>query len=533
MKYLIFTCLTYFLTGVACAQTPFPVSEEIEGITEMLKAVFKITDDMSNPVWWKQATVEDVTKEIKNTKDINRIDSFGDTPLATAILSNAGADVIKILLNNGADPNYKNKNNVSIIDLSIGRGDPEILRLLISKGAFVPADIFSKNAHGIKNEEIFKILIKCGADINATDEHGNTPLMSIAHYAGVPVMEMWIKYGANTRISNKYGDSFLSAAVINDNPEATKLALKTGAGIYINTQAEFTGETVLMNASFRGKQETVKLLIEHGANVNLKNHLGKTALMGAIPYPEIVRMLLKHGADVNLTDRYGETALSLALKQRDKADGERKKAYDKTAALLKRHGTDINTKDKNGKTALHLSFTKPEILQRLIDMGADVNATDNNGNTPVMSSVYPVQCKSIEILLKSGANPNVKNNKGQTALMIQNSNPEAVGLLLKYGADVNAVNAHGYTALDIAVIRGSTETVKVLLKHGADMKTANKHGYTPLMYAALNNREEILDILLKNGGMKMINAKNDKGQTALNLAKTREVTDLLLRYGAK
>jgi len=53
------------------------------------------------------------------------------------------------------------------------------------------------------------------------------------------------------------------------------------------------------------------------------------------------------------------------------------------------------------------------------------------------------------------------------------------------------------------------------------------------MVAAVNGRIEMVKILLENGAAKTINVKDNKGRTALNRAKTKEIVDLLKKYGAK
>jgi hypothetical protein len=85
-------------------------------------------------------------------------------------------------------------------------------------------------------------------------------------------------------------------------------------GADINTQSESNGYTPLIWASSRGHTETVRLLLEEGADVNVQANDGQTALMRAADYGhvEVVTLLSNSGADVNVQSKNGITALRLA-----------------------------------------------------------------------------------------------------------------------------------------------------------------------------------------------------------------------------
>lgn len=87
-------------------------------------------------------------------------------------------------------------------------------------------------------------------------------------------------------------------------------------------QLGWHGTTALHVAAERNSLELVKLLVEHGADVNVRNRLGEAPLLLAIrSFPlepfETVKYLVEHGADVNASSRLGETALSAAAANGD------------------------------------------------------------------------------------------------------------------------------------------------------------------------------------------------------------------------
>ena len=113
---------------------------------------------------------------------------------------------------------------------------------------------------------------------------------------------------------------------------------------------------------------------------------------------KIVRLLIQKGADVNVRDQYGDTPLHQALWGAD---------FDKIAWLLIQQGANVNARDKEGKTPLHKARDS-KIVQLLIQKGADVNARDKKGRTPLSIALRIRAPKmntlgTIGILIKAGA----------------------------------------------------------------------------------------------------------------------------------
>jgi len=253
------------------------------------------------------------------------------------------------------------------------------------------------------------------------------------------------------------------------------------------------GTTPLMQAALYGDAESVRLLLDNGADPNLRNEAGTTALMWAATDLAKTRVLLDRGADVNARSEDSRTALLIAAGQ----PGCRE-----VVKLLLDKGADVNARSPGlggDMTPLAEASRFPDegLLRFLIERGADVKAA---GPGPLSYVMY-TQCeKCIDVLCASGgpeivsmgamfsgppfldatamarwvargADVHTKDPGGNTLLMLACSSDslpvESVKTLIERGADVNARNAEGRSAIDFAKLRGATPVVELLTKAGA------------------------------------------------------------------
>jgi ankyrin repeat protein len=253
------------------------------------------------------------------------------------------------------------------------------------------------------------------------------------------------------------------------------------------------GSTPLMYAALYGDLETVRLLLQKGADPNLANEAGATALMWATDNVEIVRELVGHGADVNDKSADSRTALMIAAGRYGSAPvvkilldhgasatahspglfGEMNPLAEAAYAgdtdvikMLLARGADAKTAGLN-PLALAILARCSKCVELLI-AGADKGDLSIQAfiNSPPLGD-----SRSIDYLLDHGADPKAKDPDGNTLLMLVaacDSLPvELVNRLIAGGADVNAKNPHGQTALDFARTRGNTPVVEALIKAGA------------------------------------------------------------------
>lgn len=216
----------------------------------------------------------------------------------------------------------------------------------------------------------------------------------------------------------------------------------------------------------------------------------------------------------------------------------------KVKQLIEQQGVNVNAKYAGG-TALMLASTEGhlEIVKYLISKGADINAKSDKGWTALMAaSGEKGHLDVVKYLISKGADINARNDDGRTALMnaaTYSGNLEIVkalvegkgGLLSVFskGVDVNAKDDNGETALMGACGNGHLEIVKYLISKGADINAKAEatrfRGTTALILASMYGHLEVVKYLVSKGAD--VNAKSDSGMTALNVAKTNAIKEVL------
>ena len=153
------------------------------------------------------------------------------------------------------------------------------------------------------------------ADINAKDDDvkGWTALHYASLYDHIEIVELLLREGANVNATDEWDQTALHHASSQGHPEVVKLLLAAGADV---NAKNLWDRTALHNASYNGDLNVVEMLLEKRAKVYATDEEGPTPLHLASEYGhlEIVKLLLKNNPkpDVNATDKKGKTALDLA-----------------------------------------------------------------------------------------------------------------------------------------------------------------------------------------------------------------------------
>jgi ankyrin repeat protein len=304
------------------------------------------------------------------------------------------------------------------------------------------------------------------------------------------------------------GDGFYLAIRTNN---LARLSTMLAGGANVNAKDE-RGVTPLMYAAWVGSPEAMKLLLDRGADPNLINSSGSTALMMAVTEISKVRMLVERGADVNKATPRGRTALLLAAMSEPSADIVR---------LLIGAGADVKAVDAFDTTFLNAAAFGNDAgtVRQALDAGVEVDKVDFQGFTPLINASSNGNLESVRMLLAKGANVNVVSGDGAFqkvkagTIALAKFTPlisaapfapfEVVKTLLDAGAKVNAQDIRGMTPLMLAVAtdRQNAETIRALIAKGADVNIKSLAGETALDWARKIGSAPVTDVLAKSGAV--------------------------------
>ena len=381
-----------------------------------------------------------------NVKAANR---YGVTPLYLACV-NGSAPMIARLLDAGADPNGATTEGETPLMTVARTGSVEAAKVLLAHGA----DVNSKEqwrqqtplmwAAAECHPEVAQELIAHSADVNAKQVEwqwerqmtkeprekwmplgGLTALHFAARQGCLAGAEVLVKAGAQINATNPNGFSPILLAIINSHYDVAAYLLRQGADSNI---ADEVGRTPLyasvdmhtlpdsnlpwpsdLNNEI-GSLDLIKDLLEHGADVNVqlkkqqpyrsKVDRGADTMLGTGSTPllraakagdtEAMKVLLAKGADPKITNKGGITPLMAAagLGSKEEDTTGRKKTEEQAIASIKlclEAGADVNAADNQGETALHGAAQKgyDHVVQFLADHGAKLDGKDKKGRTPL------------------------------------------------------------------------------------------------------------------------------------------------------
>ncbi|OBT53419.1 hypothetical protein VE04_07004 [Pseudogymnoascus sp. 24MN13] len=250
------------------------------------------------------------------------------------------------------------------------------------------------------NIDVVKVLLELGADVTVADSNGETPLYVASHNGHVDVVKVLLEHGADVTVANISGWTPLNAASSYGHVDVVRVLLEYGADV---TVANSNGLTPLYSASVDGYVDVVKVLLEYGADVTVAMDNGWTLTNqeygNILEYAvhnakaSLVQLLLEVDTDTNLSsDDYGQ-ALQLGC-----INGN----VPIVDALICA-GADPNRVDEHGWTSLWCAsqFEQDVIMERLVASGGDPSlATRNSTLAPTSWSLVD---KSPRLVLNEDA----------------------------------------------------------------------------------------------------------------------------------
>jgi uncharacterized protein len=463
----------------------------------------------------------------------------------------------------GADVNSVQPDGTTPLIWAVDRTEYEIAEALIAK----KADLNAKNEFGVtpltqaarqSNARLVKMLLDAGAKVDSANPDGETALMMAISGGDLSIVQLLVNAGANVNTIEEFHRQtpLMYAAASNRNAaQMVKLLLSKGADVkpralYSDWPSQVTSEprtqyrsvgglNALLYAARSGCYECVQDLTAAGADVNLPTPEGVTPLMIALDneHNDVAKLLMDKGADLNVWDWWGRTALWIAVDRKASPGG----GGGFSGFAAGGGGRGGGGRGGRGGPAPVAAPAGPavssmEIINAQLSAGVDPNPEMNfhrpnapsrgrfgdnqisTGTTPLFRAVQNNDVEVIQALLAKGADPNI-NTMGYTAfLLAAGAGPAARGgigggnggvqvnmqildLMTQHSADVNAKvtgtqtysfnvsrapsNNEGTSALHEAARVARTDLVKYLLDHGANTEILDADGKKPIDVAGV------------------------------------------------
>lgn len=480
-------------------------------------------------------------------------------PLHIAALM-GDSDSVQLLLNAGAQPNSQTTQGWSALHFAAASGDLPTVKLLLDKGADVKVQVknsvtplhFAAVRAGEKQAvEIGKLLHQHGADLNAA---GST--FSALQYDYGAGRGAYVSFDEGAILAGSVSPLYLAAFF--NKVALVEWLLKTGG-----TLASEDSIGLALHGAARGAAtETVKLLLERGANVNVPIN-GRTPLHEAFAPPVTFAPYMEEsfGSDFNSVEGRNERYWTNQLTPIELTPSKRA-----TVELLLMQGADplafsktYNSIDRMTPLDLAMRTNNRELMRKMVEAIKDVHASLERtsggsmaGSNALQRAAFFGNLYAVELLLARGAQINEEDLAGRTALdEILNPPPYLVNWGQEKILDMAPPNDEkflakrqevatylvgkgarfGTGALRDTIFTGNLNQLQRLIAKSPSLLNISEGYRVPLLEAA--DKPEALKILLDKGAP--VNSRNSQGYTALYIAAQRnnvQSVKMLLDAGA-
>jgi ankyrin repeat protein len=373
--------------------------------------------------------------------NVNTPDDAGDTLLMFAAVFGS-IECMKVLLEKNPDLEFQNK-----------EGDSAIMVAMTSK-------FNSEHKH-----DAIKLLLENGANPNSANTvtvNGTTLLMEMVIANDVDAIEILLPYQPDLDVQRS-SDNFSALLLASDYGYEDIIQTLLAAGADINT-CVVEGVTPLLIAAQNGFAGCVQILANAiGVDVNKCTADGTTPLMMAskLGHADCVQILANAvGVDVNKCTADGTefTALMMATQN----------GFADCVQILIDGGANIDDAESDGFTSLIIAAQNgfEDCVQVLIDAGADVDAANSDGVTAAIISSHLGQADCLQTLINEGADVNKPATNGLTPIFAaaQNGHADCVELLIRAGVDYDFTGVDDSLVL-IAIEGNHLECFKLFMKH--------------------------------------------------------------------
>jgi len=423
------------------------------------------------------------------------------------------------LLDGGGDPNQRSADGTTALHWAARNNDAVLADRLLRAGARPhPENRYGATPIALACESgsaaLIERLLEAGVSADATGPYGETALHTCAHAGNTAVARVLIAAGASVDPGDSWrGQTPLMWAAAEGHAETMRALIDAGADVdarstVVEWERQRTSEprdkwlppggwTPLLLAARESCVACVDALAKAGADLNIVDPERHSALIVALinGHFDVAGRLIDHGADVNMQDEVGQTALWAAVDAHTMPDSNRPPPTEMDDKLT---AWDIVTKLVKAGATVDAPLRQRVPYRTKIDRGAD--GVLGAGTTPLLRAAKTGDAKVVALLLEHGANPRATVGRGITSILLAANVGtsesdrtgrrktdagaiETIRLLMKAGADINAADGQGRTAAHGAALWGLTEVIRFLHENGVDLTRKDSRGLTPLQTA--------------------------------------------------
>jgi ankyrin repeat protein len=311
-----------------------------------------------------------------------------------------------------------------------------------------------------------------------------------------------------------YKDRILSWHIKNNNIYQIKKAIELDKQI---AQTKYGKHSLLIKAIESDNIEIINQVFDNVKNIDFNYQVMNefegdgfkcvaTALMAACERSniEIIKRLIDIGVDLNIKNNYGESALSIAMSI-GRLD---------IVELLLKHGANKNDLYNDDMIIDIVNKNALESLKYLISMGADINIKDECETSILILAIQQDFTEISELLILKGA-----DCSGALSAVIWKNDIDKLKLFLSFYEKINFKKKDSLDAFAIAIERKNKEMIELLISYGIDVNAKNNKGQTAVMVAQSRYQydkdiKEVLELLVLESEKKSNYTFKDKSNIA-------------------
>lgn len=469
----------------------------------------------------KNQSVAIIGKLLDMGADVMALCGQKRVPLTTVALERGDKDILARLCDYGADVNITDELGQSLLHLACEKGDCDWIRQLVEAGA----DVVARNREG--NTPLH--LLVCEG-LMPNKNKGVTHQVSLLKHQSMikDAVDLLLEKGAQLDAFNHTLQTPLFRSAFLDDRYTWIFEYLLNKGALIDVQDKGLN-TIFHLVAQSNDVKKAKWLLEYGADPYTKNEKEKTPYQLAIESNRrsMISLIEKSTATLTVDGDDVDKAFMRACQ-----NGKRGVAQH----LIKSGNIDITYVDEYGRTALHYvsKLGMVALAQLLINQGIDLDYTDQRGQTALHFAAGNMYKEVFKLLVENGADTNIADELGVLPIMLvtDRGQHDLLLQLLEAGADAHVANNEGRGLLHLAVIVRNHEMVRILLQHGVNSNLPDDFGDTPLHMAVRTNQKGIATMLLEGGAD--VHLQTVQGNTGIHLAAMNgfiSMMDMLLDAG--